>query len=162
MWYLTTDTLERLWEYVFFFLIWLYQCIIGQQNKSMTMNQTLYSNDKNPEIIIIGRQHTSTVEVDNRTQSDNPFNGMHLLFVIYLCIALIILVAVTVLFARRKKISSNQTEQLYWAFITWAFIKGKKKLATCSVNISFMLVLITLHTLINYDYGKLMLSYTIF
>lgn len=79
----------------------------------MTMNQTLYSNDKNPEIIIIGRQHTSTIEVDNRTQSTNPFNGIHLLFVIYLCIALIILVAVTVLFARRKKkISFNQTEQL--------------------------------------------------
>lgn len=128
----------------------------------MTMNQTLYSNDKNPEIIIIGRQHTSTIEVDNRTQSDNPFNGMHLLFVIYLCIALIILVAVTVLFARRKKISSNQAEQLYWAFITWAFIKGKNKLATCSVNISLLIVLIALHTLLNYDYGKLMTSYTIF
>lgn len=78
----------------------------------MTMNQTLYSNDKNPEIIIIGRQHTSTVEVDNRTQSDNPFNGMHLLFVIYLCIALIILVAVTVCLPEEKKILFNQTEQL--------------------------------------------------
>lgn len=52
----------------------------------MTMNQTSDNNEKNPEIIIIG-QHT---EVDNQTQSDNPLNGMHLLFAIYLCTAFII------------------------------------------------------------------------
>lgn len=76
----------------------------------MTMNQTLYSNEKNPEIIIIGRHYTSTTEVDNRTQFDNPFGGIHILFAMYLCTALIILVAVVALFARRKRTSSNHTE----------------------------------------------------
>lgn len=54
----------------------------------MTMNQELYSNEKNPEIIIIGRHYTSTTEVDNRTQFDNPFGGIHILFAMYLCTAL--------------------------------------------------------------------------